>query len=214
MSDTLPVKNQLITLPKIPPTVEVAGEWLAKRDNAVSAAKLITKVADQAGFDDAAIMRAKVASLSDELEKQRLAFGKPFRAADKAIKEAADKAREALEVEKTRINGLMTDYTREVEAKRKAETEAQAEAQAEAVKSNPFLSFAAPQPLVPATAAVKSSFANVRHAWSYEITDPAAVTREFCSPDLGKIREHVNANKEASNIPGVRVFEDTRIASK
>lgn len=46
-------------------------------------------------------------------------------------------------------------------------------------------------------------------SWKFEIDDPYKVPREFCSPDEKIIRQAI-ANG-AREIPGVRIFEDTKI---
>jgi hypothetical protein len=43
--------------------------------------------------------------------------------------------------------------------------------------------------------------------WNFEITDPAALPREFLIPDEAKIRRVVAAMKGDTNIPGVKVVE-------
>jgi hypothetical protein len=42
--------------------------------------------------------------------------------------------------------------------------------------------------------------------YDFEVTDPSAVPREFCSPDPRLIRLRVQALKSRTQIPGVRVF--------
>lgn len=49
----------------------------------------------------------------------------------------------------------------------------------------------------------------VRKTWKYDIVKDADVPREFCSPDLGKIRAAVYAGKR--EIPGVRIYEEESI---
>lgn len=45
--------------------------------------------------------------------------------------------------------------------------------------------------------------------WTFEVTDPAAVPREFLTIDQTKIRDAVRTG--AREIPGVRIFQETRI---
>lgn len=53
-----------------------------------------------------------------------------------------------------------------------------------------------------------------RSQWRFEITDPEAVPREYCAPDLKLIGAVVAHRKQATDIPGVRVYEETIVASK
>lgn len=50
--------------------------------------------------------------------------------------------------------------------------------------------------------------------WKFEVTDPAAVPREFCSPDERLIRAVVRQRKGETAIPGVKVWEDTRVSGR
>lgn len=44
--------------------------------------------------------------------------------------------------------------------------------------------------------------------WFFEISDPDAVPREYCTPDEKKIRSVVKGLQKATNIPGVRVWSE------
>jgi len=52
------------------------------------------------------------------------------------------------------------------------------------------------------------SSASIRRVWTFEVTDPAAVPREYCAPDPKLIREAVKAG--VREIAGVNVFEDVQ----
>lgn len=52
-----------------------------------------------------------------------------------------------------------------------------------------------------------------RSRWTYEIADPDAVPREYCTPDRKLITAAVKADHTVE-IPGVRVWEDISVASK
>lgn len=54
----------------------------------------------------------------------------------------------------------------------------------------------------------------LRDNWLYEVTDEAAVPREFMSPDLRKLREAVKAAKGDIVIPGVKIWNDPIVASR
>jgi hypothetical protein len=53
-----------------------------------------------------------------------------------------------------------------------------------------------------------------RQVWKFEITNPQAVPRTYCEPDVAKIRKQVNATGGDTNIPGVRVFPERNYGSK
>lgn len=50
--------------------------------------------------------------------------------------------------------------------------------------------------------------------WVFEITDPDAVPRAFCSPDPTKIGATVAALKDHTAIPGVRAYNDPYLRRK
>lgn len=54
---------------------------------------------------------------------------------------------------------------------------------------------------------------SVPKVWTFDITDPALIPREFLSVDESKIRRVVMAMKGDTRIAGVRVYEQKRIAS-
>ena len=45
--------------------------------------------------------------------------------------------------------------------------------------------------------------------WRYEITDPEAVVRKYCSPDLGKIKEAVKGGlrEKMEGSDGLKIWE-------
>jgi uncharacterized membrane protein YqiK len=63
-------------------------------------------------------------------------------------------------------------------------------------------------------AAPKVSGISTRKVWTFEITDPMLVPREFLVIDETKIGGVVRALKEATTIPGVRVFQKDELASR
>jgi Skp family chaperone for outer membrane proteins len=127
----------------------------------------------------------------------------------------------------------MERQAREDEERRRAEMERiererQAEIAAAEADSNPFAAaeadakFAAqaeevasaPAEIAPETADTRKTMTTARTVWRFEIEDATAVPREFCVPDERKIREHVQRNKEASGIPGVRVWEELAVQAR
>lgn len=60
----------------------------------------------------------------------------------------------------------------------------------------------------------KSDSASTRSKWTFEIVDAEAIPREYLMVDEKKIRGVVNAMKNATNIPGVRVWDEGTTAFK
>jgi hypothetical protein len=54
---------------------------------------------------------------------------------------------------------------------------------------------------------------SIPKVWTYEITDESVIPREYLIVDETKIRKVVTALKGGTNIPGVRAFEQKRIAA-
>lgn len=69
-------------------------------------------------------------------------------------------------------------------------------------------------PIVVRSSVPKTRGSSLRKVWRFTIENPMLVPREFCSPDDGKIRAHVNANAGRVNIPGVRVEEDANVSAR
>lgn len=67
-------------------------------------------------------------------------------------------------------------------------------------------------PVEVVSAAPKVDGAGLRKNWTFEITDPAAVPREFLMPDEMKIRKYVKAMEGETKIPGVRVWNAAKLA--
>jgi hypothetical protein len=53
-----------------------------------------------------------------------------------------------------------------------------------------------------------------RSKWCFEIVDEDKVPRDYCKPDLKLIGSIVAHRKSNADIPGVRVYEETVVASK
>lgn len=69
-------------------------------------------------------------------------------------------------------------------------------------------------PVMPQSEAPKVSGISDRKVWQFEITDPAKVPDKYKVIDEKKIRGVVRAMKGDTEIPGVRVFEESTIAAR
>lgn len=122
------------------------------------------------------------------------------RAAEALALEAAKKAQEA---------ATSGDMLAQVEAEAEAEAAAEivSDATARSVEVANAVS-AAPTVAAPAKTERLDSGAKVTFAkrWSYEITNPNLVPREFCEPSPARIRAAVQAG--AREMAGVRIFEE------
>lgn len=58
----------------------------------------------------------------------------------------------------------------------------------------------------------KVTGAVMREVWTFEITDPALIPRQWLKVDEQKIRRQVNATRAETSIPGVRVFKERSLA--
>jgi hypothetical protein len=52
---------------------------------------------------------------------------------------------------------------------------------------------------------------SMRYVWKFEVTEPDAVPRELCSPDLKKIEAALAAGM---TVPGVRTFQESIVSSR
>jgi hypothetical protein len=55
---------------------------------------------------------------------------------------------------------------------------------------------------------------SLRTTWEFEITDEAALPREYLKPDTTKIGQIVRALKDQAKIPGVRIFPKRSVAAR
>jgi len=102
----------------------------------------------------------------------------------------------------------------EDEAKKRIEETRAAEAAAARAKGQEKLALAletapvdTPKDLVPSTIPAVSGLKK-RTNWKFRVVDAAQIPREYLTPDLVKIGEHVREQKENAKIAGVEVYAD------
>ena len=212
MSEELAIQKEL-TLEKVPLQIVIQGDWIEERDKILSESQAI-KVKDQQSFTNAEFTLKKITGHSNELEKKRKELAAPFMDAQKKIKALADQNRADLEDEKTRLKKGMAKWIEAEEAKRKKEEEAAARLAAENAKSDPFGDDADTAPSELVTAAPRKFASSARIVYDFEVVNPNLVPREFCSPDLSKIRTYINSNKDAAKIDGVDIKKTTKVQSR
>lgn len=153
---------------------------------------------------------------------------------NKIRQEEQRKANEAAAVERRRLQAIADEAQRkaneEAAAKRKAADEAAAAGRADeaaklaaqaqridekaAAKVETFEARAA-QVVAPIAqqAAPKVAGISIAKVWTFEVTDAAKVPREWLDVNEKRIGKYVQAVKGAANIPGVRVFEVSRVSA-
>jgi len=217
---------------KLPANIEVSPEWLKTRDGIMEKAAAVKAVASQADYTNAEIVLKLCVSVSNEAEKRRKDLTTPFNTLTKRIKAMADEAREPLETEKERLKSLLGKYIVEQERLRREAEEAAAmaalemerkRAEAEAAAAESDDAFAEPEypdtevdmgDLVPFPDEPIKSMTSTYVHWCFEVEDETQVPRGFLSVDERKIREYVNRDKDAANIPGVKIWSETRVKTR
>lgn len=161
--------------------------------------KSITSPLDQAKKQVMDLFRPFTDSLTgaERTLKRRMVAWKSEQ--DRIAREEARKAEEKARKERQRL---------EREAK-KAEEAGRVE-RADTLRERSEVVTAAP----PAPAAPKVSGISERKVWKFEVTDPSKVPDEYKTVDERKIGGVVRALKGDTNIPGVRVWEESSLAAR
>jgi len=233
-------KALMILLPDVSTSVTIAADWFEQRDALVARASGITAVATAADADSAGETIRALAKSASALEKQRTQITAPFLKAQKLIKAKADEASAPLAAEEARLKGLvgafvMAERRRQEEEERAAEAERRDRIQAEVERQAAEAELlgdgnAAPVVVVVPDAAPVAKAATVcgvrtQEVVAFEVVNSAEVPRRFLVISEALIREDVKSNEAAllaklkddpgfSNIPGVRLRIETRVASR
>lgn len=205
---------------------ELTGETAVIVSSA-SALKIRTNVS----YELAANELKRIKGAAARLEEVRKSITQPMDRAKQAVMDFFREPAKQLTDAEGVIKREMGVYLADVERKRK-EQEALAEAAAaaerarlEAAATKAYQSGAMEEAqeitkqvcMVVAAPAVKEApkVAGIspREVWSFQITDPALVPREYLVIDEVKIRKMVNIFKQDSSIPGVRAYSTTNIAA-
>lgn len=165
-------------------------------------------------------IRAKVAETFGPIKEKTHAAWKEAVAQEKRHDEPLAEAQRG-------IKGKMIAYDRQQEAIRRVE-QAKAEAEAKRKSEEEALELAAelekaglkqeaafavefpeepPQVIIPKATPKIEGFV-IRTHWTFDVIDHNSVPREFLCVDLVKIGQVVRAMKGATNIPGIRAFEE------
>lgn len=192
-----------------PSQAEAQREEESAKDITESLKELEFATADDVQF--AAEMLADIKGQIKRLDERRKEITAPMRQALKSANDLFKPALQHLEAgEKWLKEQLASAHKREEEAKLAALAEANeavAEGDEEAVSE-------ALQTMAKADGLSEAEGVSYRKVWKYAVERPDAVPRQFCSPDTRKIAAAVQQYKGQTAIPGIRVWEDTQVASR
>lgn len=167
-----------------------------------------------------------------DLDKQRKAITKPlddakkgvmdlFRAPVEWLEQAESTLKRAIaayEHEQRRLRLQAEAEARDLAMKEQARLAAEARAAEAAGKTEEALEMREQAHVMPvamvAAPAPKMAGVSMREDWDFEIIDASLLPREYLIADEKKIRGVVKALKEASNIPGVRVFAKDVVSAR
>jgi hypothetical protein len=196
---------------------------------ALTAEYKVTTVAEQI---EAAELLQRVKGAAKRLLERRKAITDPMDLAKKNAMALFAPPTAELEAAEARIKRAIAIYVDgqererrrlQAEAEEKARKErerleaqaARAEAAGKAEKAEQLVERAATvtAPVVAAEVAKVSGVAT-RKVWKFQITDPAAIPREYLIVDETRIGKIVRAMQGDTNIPGVKVYAETDVASR
>jgi hypothetical protein len=211
-------KALTVKLPNVTKEITISEKWLVARDELLKRSKAIKAVEGQEDFETACELQNQVTKTSNKLESMRKDISKPFADAQKLIKAAADKAREPLEGEKSRLKNLTGAYAekqrqaqlaeqrriekeqREAAEKQLAEQRKEQEAldalgiEEEPEQPEPEITVPEPEPTV---LAPQSDAARVVTSVEWDLVNEPQVPRAFMSFDPRKVNEYKRSHNES-----------------
>lgn len=163
--------------------------------------------------------------------KQANELWKGLLADEKKYLEPIEKSEEIIESKMKQF--IFAERQRQIESQRKANELAEKEAQKERdrltkqsellrakgkieeanAKLQEIQMVTATSPIIQNRAEKQEGVSDVAK-WTFSITNPELIPREFLSPDEKKIRAYVNAMKKDARIPGVKIEEDISLRVK
>ncbi len=183
-------------VPWMPPAkrtalVKESEAWLEVEKSAV-----LYAVTDDATAAHAARMARQAREILKAKDEERKTITTPLLEAKRATDAYFKPTLETIERIKRHYEQAIATYDRQREQARAAVlVQSAAEISVGIVPTEPI-----PEP-------VHVEKTSVRHGWEPEIVDPDLVPREFCSPDLKKIRDaiwYADTHRPPQDIPGVR----------
>jgi len=167
------------------------------------------QICDDAQQEFAAQLLREVKAEWEIVEAERKKITKPLADVKKATDALFKPVLRALEDVEARLKEKIAGYMQAKQQANVAALQAAASAPtalAAAQQANFYEPVQAPQGV------------SVRQVWKFEVTDPSAVPRELCSPDMQKIAAALQAKTDKYGqpdlIPGVRVFQEAQVTSR
>lgn len=182
-------------------------------------------------YNSAADYLKSIKGMLNQIESARTRITKPINESLREVNKQAKEASAPLESAEQQIKRAMIGYTTEQERlrreeQRKADENARKEQErlnAQAAKAAAAGKVEKAEQLQERANTVvapviqretpKVSGISMREVWLFEVTDPAAVPREYLMVDEKKVGKVVGALKDQTVIAGIRVYPDKRIAS-
>jgi hypothetical protein len=214
------VKQIINIIPQVPATTEVETKAVSLVEQAG-----MVKITDPKSYEVAGFLWKTIGEVMKEVSDT---FDPLIEAAHRNHKLALEKKAKfysPLDKAKRDVKGLMSNYEqeqerirlekqREIEAKLKKEEEDRLLQEAEFLAANGMMEeaeqviqepvYTPPVVLPKETPKVKG--VSFRTIYDFEIVNASLIPRQFLSPDLVKIGGVVRSLKEATQIPGVKVF--------
>jgi len=224
--------NEIIIIEARGDALAKADKWLAKKTTILENAALVTVVDSVERLNASGAVYTEIAKHIKALETERMAITKPLDEVKKQIMDQEKAMRGPLEAEQKRIKGLNDAYATKLAAEAEAERRRLAaeelrqanEAAERAAKAREAfgedVAIKEPEqaPLAPPPPEkVQLSGARTVKRFSFVVTDPNKVPREYLAVDEARIRAHIK-NAEAMGrdpeIPGVRFEAKISVESK
>ena len=215
-----PAPPHVVTEPLVKTLAPAEDDKLALHQETEKEAQQAQSLLEQCGMlqirtkediDFVAKVLADIKGETKRLTARQKEVTDPLNQALKAARALFKPALELLGQCEIKLKGHLAAAHQAAEAQKRAALQ---EAHTQAVEGN---TEAAGQAIEVADAAAQLPQAegvSYKSTWKFAITNPDIVPREYCSPDLKKIREVVQLQKGATNIPGVLVKEETQVASR
>ena len=169
-----------------------------ERVNAVSqlAALAELTITNQAQHTATCEFLQQVKGRAKQIEEQRTSVTKPMNEAKRRVDEWFNPAKKALGALEAHVKKAIAAFVDGQEAERVAQLQAGNHEAGLAVEP-----------------AAMPSGTRTYTVWTFEVTDPNSIPREYLVPDAAKIQAHVSMHKNQSAIPGVRAIPQTKVAS-
>ena len=196
---------------------EQLDEWKA---DALEARHMVLdggfRVEDDESNKQASGLLVEVARRAKQVEALRVEAVGPMTKEVRRINAAFKACSDALDAVTARLKALTGEWAlRKRQEQQRLLQEAQAAAEAQRVTDPDHVDLKRAAELVEAAkhaAPARLDGIGMRDVWRIEVTDPDLVPRDFCSPDLAKLKAAVDGG--ARSIPGVRVVAEVQIIAR